>query len=206
MNDQETLKTGGEGFRWSRVKRRALRISFALVVTLVGVILSFWWMDRYVTVLAWPAIALAQLGIKHSWLIIPSLFAGWLYWVGRQAFQQGWLRSSFMAVLLVTGYCLLARWFLTGTPSPQPLSNRFADDGSKQLAYRQSYDAGFRDGMIGIMSTYCFRPEVETVGSYEGAKHGYLVWCRVWGRTISERETRLFRSSAGIDGVELPLE
>ena len=61
MSDQQTLKTAEPGLLWSRVKRRDLRICFALVATLVGVVLSFWWMDRYVTVLAWPAIALAQL-------------------------------------------------------------------------------------------------------------------------------------------------
>ena len=176
------------------------------MATLVGVVLSFWWMDRYVTVLAWPAIALAQLGIKHSWLIIPSLFAGWLYWVGRRAYHQGWLRFSCTTILSVAGYCVLARWFLTGTPTPAPSNNRFPENVEQILDYQESYEVGYRDGLVGIISTYCFRPEAETLGSYEGAKHGYLVWCRVWGKTISERESRLFRSSAGIDGVDLPLE
>ncbi len=206
MSDGQRLMTSGDRCRWSRLRLRALRICFALVVTLVGVVLSFWWMDRYVTVLAWPAIALAQLGIKYSWLIIPSLFAGWLYWVGRQTLRQGWLRSSCMTVLFVAGYCVLARWFLTGTPTPTPSNSRFSENGEQILAYQESYDIGYRDGMVGIMSTYCFRPEAETLGSYEGAKHGYLVWCRVWGRTIADRESRHFRSSAGIDGVDLPLE
>lgn len=203
MNDRQTSKTGGTGRQWPRVKRRALRIGFALVVTLVGVVLSFWWMDRYVTVLAWPAIGLAQAGINYAWLIIPSLFAGWLYWIGRQTFRQGWLRFSFMTVLLVASYCLLARWFLTGTPSPQPLSDRFAGDGSMQLAYRQAYDAGFRDGMVGMLRSYCFMPEAETLGSYEGAYAGMQVWSRMWGKSLSNHEERLMRGWAGIDGVDL---
>ena len=203
MSDEQRLMTSGDRCRWSCLRLRALRICFALVVTLVGVVLSFWWMDRYVTVLAWPAIALAQLGIKYSWLIIPSLFAGWLYWVGRQTFRQGWLRSSYMTVLVVAGYCLLARWFLTGTPSPPPLSDRFANDDSKQLVYRQAYDAGFRDGMVGMLRSYCFMPEAETLGSYEGAYTGMQVWTRMWGKSLSDSEERLMRGWAGIDGVDL---
>ena len=53
--------------------------------------------------------------------------------------------------------------------------------------YLEAYDGGYRDGMMGTLPTYCFRPEPETRGAEDGALAGMRLWFRMMGRRTPER-------------------
>jgi hypothetical protein len=81
----------------------------------------------------------------------------------------------------------------------------YDSDPAQELAYRQSFDTGYRYGMIGVIRTYCFYPEPETRGFYEGSYSGLEVWNRLLGRQIPERDRRCIEISAARDGAKVTL-
>ena len=56
--------------------------------------------------------------------------------------------------------------------------------------------AGYRDGMMGMLRSYCFRPESETRGAEDGAPAGMRVWFRLMGRRTPERLDRSMADNA----------
>ncbi len=73
-------------------------------------------------------------------------------------------------------------------------------------AYLKAYESGYRYGTLGIMQTYCFSPEFESRGFYDGAYQGQVVWWRFLGRAMPERVKQRLEVSAGIDGVGMDLK
>lgn len=101
---------------------------------------------------------------------------------------------------------MLAFLFVARASVPLPETTLYDSKPAQRVAYLQAYGNGYRDGMVGCMRTYCFYPEVETRGFYDGAYQGMVVWFRMLGREMPERTKRLFEISAARDGVKLELK
>ena len=97
----------------------------------------------------------------------------------------------------------LAFWFVARAAVPLPATTPYDPTPAKRLAYLQAFDSGYRNGSVGSIRSYCFSPEVETRGFYDGAYEGSVIWHRLLGRTMTDRTKQLFRVSAARDGVKL---
>jgi len=184
------------------MKTSAVKV-IASVVLVVGIFAAFVGWYPYVFSLGWPSLALARVGLPHSWVVSAVLLLGGVATLGFWSRRQGWIRVVNASLIFPAGYCVLAFWFVARASVPLPAGTPYDSTPAQRAAYLQAFDGGYRDGMVGSMRSYCFAPEAETRGSYDGAYQGSVVWYRMFGRTMPDRTKRLFESSAAIDGVRL---
>ncbi len=155
--------------------------------------------------LAWPGLALARVGVSHSWLLVVALIVGLLVWLGLRSRSRAWWQVVTVSFLVSAGYCAISFLYATRLPVPLPTITPYDTVPAQRAAYLQSYEFGYRNGMIGINRTYCFYPEVETRGFYDGSYHGIAMCYRLLGRQLPEDIRHLTEISAGRDGVKVNL-
>lgn len=153
--------------------------------------------------LAWPGLALARLGVSHSWLIAVALMVAFLIWFGRRSRSRPWWQVVAVSLFVSIGYCAVSFWYVARLPVPVPAVTPYESDPEQRAAYLQAYDSGYRDGMVGFFRTYCFYPEAETRGFEDGAARGCQVWYRLLGRPMPEGLRRRANSSTALDGTRV---
>jgi hypothetical protein len=163
------------------------RILIAITVQAACASLFLWWYlaPSYVggkpTVIAWPAIALARSGVSHSWIFwlgILIAFTCALMWISRKS----WMRLLIVNMLGIGIYCAIGWWYIMRMSVPLPPATPYDTNSCQRAIYLQKYDEGFRSGMSGRFRTYCFAPECESNGYYDGQIAGLEIWYRVLGR------------------------
>jgi hypothetical protein len=184
-----------------------LRIAKAVVAVSVGIgagaAFLLWYPFPFS--LAWPGLALARVGVPHSWLFAVMLMIALLVWFGLRARSRAWWQVITFSVVGSLGYCAVAFFYVARLSVPLPTVTPYDSVPDQRTAYLQSYDSGYRYGMVGVLRTYCFYPEAETLGFYEGAYHGSEVWYRLLGRQMPESRRRLTEISAARDGARVDL-
>ena len=156
--------------------------------------------------LAWPGLVFARLGVPHSWLFAVGLMVALLVWFGLRSRSRPWWQVVTVSLFVSLGYCAIAFFYVARLSVPLPAVTPYESAPEQRAAYLQSYDSGYRDGMAGVLCTYCFYPEAETRGFYEGAYHGSEVWYRLLGRQMPESHRRLTEISAARDGARVELK
>jgi len=151
--------------------------------------------------LVWPSLALARAGVSHSWVASALLLAGGVACLAIWSRRQAWLRVIIASVAFPVAYCVLAFYFVARVAIPLPAVTPYDSAPDQRAAYLETFKIGYREGTAGLIATYCFRPEIETRGYYDGARQGFIVWYRMLGRPMPDNVKRWFRSSAAIDGV-----
>jgi len=185
-----------------RVARAILAVALA-----VGVSAAFLaWRYPFPFSLMWPGIALARLGVSHAWIFPAALMTSLLVWIGLWARRKAWWQAAGMSVLASAGYCALAWLYATRLPVPLPAVTPYDSEPERRRVFLESYDLGYRGGMLGHFPTFCFRPEVETRGFYEGSHDGGMVWHRLMGWKIPAHFKRRMERAAAIDGIKLELK
>jgi hypothetical protein len=184
------------------MKESTVKVIIAMVLP-VGVFTAFVAWYPFVFSLGWPSLTVARMGVPHSWILSAILLLVGVASLGFWSRRRGWIPVVVASLVLPATYCALAFWFVARAAVPLPATTPYDLTPAKRLAYLQAFDSGFRNGSVGLMRSYCFSPEVETRGFYDGAYEGIVVWHRMLGRTISERNKRLFNVSAALDGVRL---
>ncbi len=175
-----------------------------VAVTLaVGVFAAFLTRYPFVFSLGWPSLALARGGVSHSWIASAIPLVGGVIWLSFWSRKRAWIRVIATSLILPASYCVLAFLFVARVSVPLPAITPYDSTAAERAAYLQAYDSGYRDGSLGCMRSYCFYPESETQGFYDGAYQGRLVWCRMFGRTMPEREKQSLQKSAARDGARL---
>jgi len=184
-----------------------MRIAKAVVAVALGVGVGAAFLAWYPFPfsLAWPGLVLARLGVPHSWLFAVVLMVALLVWFGLRSRSRAWWQVITVSLFVSLGYCAVAFLYLARLSVPLPTVTPYDAAPKQRAAYLQSYDSGYRDGMAGVLRTYCFYPEAETRGFYEGAYHGSEVWYRLLGRQMPERHRRLTEISAARDGARVEL-
>lgn len=187
--------------------QRAVNVRLAKAITpllvILAVVVTFPERFEYWTSLAWPSLGLARLGIPHTWPVVVVLVPTLLVWGCLQCRDKPWWRILATSLLGFLGYCAAARAFLVHSPVSVPSTNPYGTDPAKSAVYRSGYDEGFRMAMVGRFPSWCFRPEAETRGFYEGSLDGGVVWYRMLGRPVPRYLQRMIVDSAQIDGVDL---
>lgn len=178
----------------------------AAVVLAIGVFAAFLGRYPFFFSLGWPSLALARIGVPHSWVVSAILLVGGVTWLGFWSRRRAWIRVVIASLVLSASYCVLAFLFVARAPVPVPVSTPYDSMPAQRVAYLQAFESGYREGTIGFLRSYCFAPEAETRGFYDGAYQGNVVWYRMFGRTMPGRAKRQFKSSAAIDGVSLELK
>jgi hypothetical protein len=85
-----------------------------------------------------------------------------------------------------------------------PERTPYDDDKTKHEVYNVAYVEGYRSGISGVLRSYCFAPEHETRGFYDGMLEGLQASYRIFGRTSQlEDLKRSVRSSAAIDRIDI---
>ncbi|HEX5219120.1 MAG TPA: hypothetical protein VFZ59_06095 [Verrucomicrobiae bacterium] len=186
-------------------KSSAVKVIAAPMLAL-GVLTAFIGWYPFAFSLAWPGLALARVGLPHSWILSAILLLGGVTWLAFWARKRTWLRVVIASLFFPACYCVIAFWFLARASVALPAVTPYDAMPAERVAYLQAFDSGYRDGTAGVIRSYCFSPEAETRGFYEGAYQGRIVWCRMFGRTMPDGEKRQFEASAGIDGVRLELK
>jgi len=184
------------------MKSSAVKVIAAVFLT-VGVFAAFIGWYPFVFSLGWPSLALARVGLSHSWVISAVLILGGVTWLGFWSRRREWLRVVAASLLFPAAYCVFGFLFVARVSVPLPAVTPYDSTPAQRVAYLQAFDSGYRDGTVGMMRSYCFSPEAETRGFYDGAYQGSIVWYRMFGRTMPDRAKRLSESSAAIDGVRL---
>jgi hypothetical protein len=184
-----------------------IRILKAIVAAALGIGMgeAFFVLCPFHLALAWPGIVLARVGVMHSWLFAVVLMVGILGWLGLRSRSKAWWQVVVVSLLVSAGYCAIAFLYVTRVPVPLPTTTPYDTVPAQRNTYLQSYEAGYRDSMSGINRTYCFYPEVETRGFYEGSYHGSVVWYRFMGRQMPESRRRFSEIAAGRDGAKVDL-
>src|SRR5881392_3763144 len=113
----------------------------------------------FVFSLAWPSLAVARLGVPHSWIVSAILLLGGVASLGFWSHRRGWIPVVVASLLLPASYCALAFWFVARAAVPLPATTPYDPTPAKRLAYLQAFDSGYRDGSVGSMRSYCFSPE-----------------------------------------------
>lgn len=187
--------------------QRAVNVRWAKAITpllvMLAVVVTFPERFQYWTSLAWPSLGLARIGIPHTWPVMVMLVPALLVWGCLQCRDKPWWRILTTSLLGFVCYCAAAHVFLVHSPVPGPSTNPYGADPEKSAAFRSTYDEGFRTAMVGWFPSYCFRPEAETRGFYEGSLDGGVVWYRMLGRPVPQRLKRMIVGAAQIDGVDL---
>lgn len=177
-----------------------------LVVLAVGVLTVFLRWYPFFFALGWPSLGLARMGVPHSWMVTAIFLLGGMtalaFWVRRRS----WVAWIVASVALPACYCALAFWFVARGAVPLPVTTPYDDTPAKRVAYLDAFESGYRDGSVGSMRSYCFYPEDETRGFYDGAYEGSVVWHRMLGRSMSDETKHFFSVSAARDGVKLDLK
>ena len=155
--------------------------------------------------LAWPGLVLARLGVAHSWSFAAATMIGLLVWLGLRSRDRTWWQVTLLSVVIPGAYCAFAFLYIARLPVPLPKATPYDTMLVQRSVYLESFDAGYRDGMAGLFRTYCFRPEVESRGFYEGSYHGSVVWYRLLGLRMPDREKRLIEVTAARDGTRVEL-
>jgi hypothetical protein len=182
------------------MRKPTIKAIVALVLAF-GVFSAFIVWYPFAHSLIWPSLALARVGVPHSWVASAILFVGGFIWVGFWSRNHGWSRVIFASLVASASYCVIAFLFAARAPVPFPATTAYDSTPALRTAYLQAYDVGYRDGMLGVMRTYCFYPEVETRGFYDGAYQGTMISDRVFGRTMPVRTKHLFQTDSAIDGA-----
>ena len=157
----------------------------------------------FVFALAWPGLALARLGLPYSWIFTVAVILGGLVCLILLTRSLSWLHVISVSAVLPAVYCAFSFLFATRLPIPLPATTPYEAFPLQKAAYLNAYENGYRDGTLGIMRTYCFYPEFETKGFYDGAYKGNLVWWRFLGSAMPERVKQILEVSAGRDGVRM---
>ena len=184
------------------MKASAVKAILAVVLA-VGAFAAFIAWYPIVFSLGWPSLALARVGVPHSWVVSAILLVGGVTWLGFWSRRLAWSRVVIASLIFPAGYCVLAFFVVARSSVPLPAVTPYDSTPAQRVAYLQAFDSGYRDGTVGKMRSYCFSPEAETRGFYDGAYQGSIVWYRMFGRTMPDRAKRLSESSAAIDGVRL---
>ena len=138
------------------------------------------------TYLAWPSIWLAQFGFCHTGILlpftlwIPGLAVIWLCLTPRLRWSF-WIRAFGFNVLWMTVFLALGWCALDHCPNPVPHTTPYDGDQHARAVYLARYERGFQVGKMGWDRTYCFAPDVDTTGHYDGIRAGYLCFTRVLG-------------------------
>jgi len=184
------------------MKGPVVKVAVAVILA-GGVFAAFIAWYPYVFSLVWPSLALARVGVPHSWVASAILLVGGVTWLGFWSRRRAWIRVIAASLIIPAGYSVLAYVFVTRASIPLPKTTPYDSTATERAVYLHAYDSGYRDGEVGSMRTYCFSPEAETKGFYDGGYQGSVVWYRMLGRTMPDRAKRLLESSAAIDGVRL---
>lgn len=177
-------------------------IAVMLAVSVGGAFLAWY---PFLFSLAWPGLILARFGVRHSWLFVVAFMLGVLLWLGLRSRHKPWWEVGLASVLVPASYCAFAFLYVARLPVPLPKTTPYDSVAAQRAGYLHSFDAGYRDGLTGRFRTYCFLPEAETRGFYEGAYHGRVVWYRLLGRRMPDRERHLVEGSAMRDGSMVDL-
>lgn len=185
------------------VKKPAPKV-IAAVVLVLGVFAGFVsWYLPFMFSLAWPSLVLARVGVPHSWVFSAVLIIGGITWLGFWSRRRAWSRIIIASLFIPALYCLAAFLFVAHVPVPLPAMTPYDSTPAQRTAYLQAYDSGYRDGIVGRLRTYCFYPEAETKGFYDGVYQGNVVWYRMFGHSMPEHAKQMIDASAGRDGVKL---
>jgi len=114
--------------------------------------------------------------------LIAALVVGW-----RRYPSQPWPRVIAETATAAIVYSTGAHLFLMKLPAPVPTRTPFDQDVADRESYLAGFAEGYRDGVVGMFRTYCFRPEAETTGSENGADCGCRTWYRFWGLPFPKR-------------------
>jgi len=103
---------------------------------------------------------------------------------GLWARRKAWSRVIMVSLLLSEAYAVVAFLYVARLPVPLPTVTPFDSSAIHRKEYLEAYDGGYRDGMMGMVRSYCFRPESETRGAEDGARAGMRVWFWMSGREV----------------------
>jgi len=152
----------------------------------------------------WPSVVIARLGLSHIWVITPIfvlvIFVALAFWLHRGR----WWRAPVGGIGVALLYCSLAVVSIELLPVPLPAKTPYKAQTEQRATYLHSYADGYRTGLVGVFRSWCFMPDVETSGSYDGMMDGLVVWYRMLGQPMPDGLKRASRAWAGIDGVALP--
>ena len=167
-----------------------MKIHIAKPVVAVGLGMGVWAAllayFPYPFSLAWPGLVLAGLGVQHSWLVAVLCVLGLLAGIGLWARGRAWWQVVAVSLLVSLAYGAMAFLYVARLPVPLPTVTPFDSSAIHRKEYLEAYDGGYRDGMMGMLRSYCFRPDSETRGAEDGAGAGIRVWFRLMGRRTSE--------------------
>jgi len=150
---------------------RIMKIHIAKPVVAVGLGMGVWaaflaWYPFPIS-LAWPGFVLARLGVPHSWSFAVLCVFGLLAGLGLWARRKAWSRVIMVTLLLSEAYAVVAFLYVARLPVPLPTVTPYDSSAIHRKEYLEAYDGGYRDGMMGTLRTYCFRPEPETPRQHE---------------------------------------
>ena len=192
------------------MKSPTLRLSLCVLVQCGAICGAAYWQNEthpfnpIGVLLAWPAVWLARFGMSHTWpvaLVILLAMPAASVFVFRK--RRPFIAATITA-LLTLAFCGAGTWRAGRATNTRPPANPYPAASPEAAKYLEGYGLGFGNAVTGSMATYCFRPEEETRGYYQGQDDGMRIWNRAFG--LREDGARgLIRRSAAVDGVRTEL-
>jgi len=139
-------------------------------------------------------------------LLAVAAMVGLLVWTGWWSRKRPWWQVVTVGLLVPAVYCGLAFLYVSRWPVPMPSVTPYDAIPAQRAVYLRSYEIGYRESMVGFIHTYCFYPQVETRGFYDGSYRGELVWSRLLGLRLTADRKRLIEKTAARDGVSVDLK
>jgi len=181
---------------WQQLRRIGLTVVYVAVVhgavflLFTGLVDDEWHWGGKLSYFAWPSILLAQFGLSHTWgvsaVILPADFAVLTYvTVTNRSRWPMWKRG--LLTCLIPAACLLGTGWMAIDAFPNPLPDTTPYDGepAAREVYLERWDKGFLVGKMGWGRTYCFAPDIDTKGHYDGMAVGRSCWERTIGEEMA---------------------
>jgi hypothetical protein len=198
-------RSSDDGLSYAKTMRiAAFKIFTASAITIAFFTVFLTWYP-FVFSLAWPGLTLARFGLPYSSIFAAAVALSGLVWLAVRIRCQSWLRIVNGSAVFSAAYCGVAFLFAARLPIPSPAIAPYEVLPLQNAAYLKAYEEGYRYGTLGIIRTYCFAPESETSGFYDGLYQGQVVWWRFLGRAMPKHVKQGLEVSAGRDGVVMDL-
>jgi hypothetical protein len=118
--------------------------------------------------------------------------------------KRGLFIAAAITALLTLTFCGAGTVLASRATNMRPPANPYPATSQEAAKYSEGYGLGFGNAVTGSLATYCFRPEDETRGYYQGQDDGMKIWNRAFGLR-EDRAHGLIRRSAAVDGVRTEL-
>jgi hypothetical protein len=169
------------------VKTLFAKITVLLAIAISVCVVYCIWFPHWPFLVAWPGLVFARMGLSYSWIVTVFFVVGSICWLGTWFSKWRWRRVITVSLLLSVVYYSVGLLFAAYIPVPLPKITVYDEAPIQRAAYLKSFRRGYYDGVINDCHTYCFYPEAETKGFYDGSYFGSVLWFRMLGITLPKK-------------------